>query len=202
MSIYYPDLQQHSEEWFALRGRPTASRFSDLVTPAGKPSASATAYIAELAAAYYGNKKPFFETDAMRNGTEREPAARELYELMTGETVDECGFIIERDEPFAPGCSPDGLIGADGGIEIKSPEPWTHMQTIIEGKTPAKHSAQIQGFLFVSGRKWCDFISYCPLFPAEHQLFIERHTRNEQFIAALDAATSSAQAILRKITGV
>jgi hypothetical protein len=202
MAIYYPDLQQHSEEWFALRGRPTASRFSDLVTPAGKPSSTATAYIAELAAAYYGNRKPFFENDAMRNGTEREPAARELYELMTGETVDECGFIIERDEPFSPGCSPDGLIGADGGIEIKSPEPWTHMQTIIEGKAPAKHTAQIQGFLFVSDRKWCDFVSYCPLYPAEHQLFIERHTRNEQFIAALDAATSNAQAILRKITGV
>lgn len=202
MAIYYPEIKQHSDEWFALRGRPTASRFSDLVTPAGKPSASASAYVAELAAAYYGNRKPFFETDAMKNGTEREPAARDLYEIMTCNTVVQTGFVIERDEPFAPGCSPDGLVGDDGGIEIKSPEPWTHMATIIDGRMPDKHKAQVQGFLFVTGRQWCDFVSYCPLFPAQHQIFIERHQRDEKYIAALDAATSNAQAILRKLTGV
>lgn len=202
MAIYYPDLEQGSPEWHALRNRPTASRFSDLVTPSGKASASANGYIAELAAAYYGNRKPFFTTDAMQNGTDREPMARDLYEILTGNTVEQTGFVIERDEPFAPGCSPDGLIGDEGGIEIKSPEPWTHMATIIEGVTPAKHTAQIQGFLFVTGREWCDFISYCPLYPAEHQIFIERHHRDAKFIAALDAATSNAQSILRKLTGV
>lgn len=200
MAVYYPQLEQGSPEWHTLRNRPTASRFSDLVTPAGKPSASATAYIAELLAAYYGNHKPFFETDAMRNGTEREPAARDLYEIMTGNTVEQVGFVIERDEPFAPGCSPDGLVGDDGGIEIKSPEPWTHMQTVMEGKMPAKHIAQTQGFLFVTGREWCDFVSYCPLFPAQHQIFIERQHRDEKYIAALDAATANAQEIMRGIT--
>lgn len=202
MAIYFPNLEQGTPEWHALRNRPTASRFADLVTPAGKASASASAYIAELAAAYYGNHKPFFTTEAMQNGTDREPAARDLYELLSGNTVTQTGFVIEREEPFAPGCSPDGLVGDDGGIEIKSPEPWTHMATLIAGVTPDKHRAQIQGFLFVTGREWCDFISYCPLYPAEHQIFIERHQRDDKYIAALDAATSNAQALLRKITGV
>lgn len=202
MAIYYPNLEQGSPEWLALRNRPTASRFADLVTPAGKASSSAASYVAEIAAAYYGNHKPFFVTEAMKNGTDRESAARDLYSLLSGNDVMQTGFVIERDEPFAPGCSPDGLVGDDGGIEIKSPEPWSHMATLIAGVTPEKHRAQIQGFLFITGREWCDFVSYCPLYPAEHQMFIERHTRNEQYIAALVAATSNAQKVLRRITGV
>lgn len=200
MPIYYPQLEQGTPDWHALRNRPTASRFGDLVTPAGKPSASAIGYIAELLAAYYGNHKPFFVTDAMQNGTDREPAARDLYEIITGNTVEQVGFVIARDEPFAPGCSPDGLVGDDGGIEIKSPEPWTHMQTIIEGKMPSKYIAQTQGFLFVTGRQWVDFVSYCPLYPAQHQIFIERQYRDEKYIAALDAATARAQELLIKHT--
>ena len=200
MPIYYPYLEQGTPEWHALRNRPTASRFGDLVTPAGKPSASAIGYIAELLAAYYGNHKPFFVTEAMQNGTDREPAARDLYEIITGNTVVQVGFVIARDEPFAPGCSPDGLVGDEGGIEIKSPEPWTHMQTIIEGKMPSKYIAQTQGFLFVTGRQWVDFVSYCPLYPAQHQIFIERQYRDEKYIAALAAATARAQELLIKHT--
>lgn len=201
MAIYYPKIEQGTPEWHALRNRPTASRFSDLVTPAGKPSSSAGAYVAELLAAYYGNPRPFFATQAMENGTEREPEARELYEIITGNTVMQVGFVIGRDEPFSPGCSPDGLVDDDGGIEIKCPEAWTHISTLIEGKMPAKHIAQTQGFLFVTGREWCDFVSYCPLLPAEHQMFIERQYRDARYIAALDAATAQAQELMIKFTG-
>ena len=201
MAIYYPQIEQGTQEWHALRNRPTASRFGDLVTPAGKPSSIAGGYVAELLAAYYGNPKPFFTTPAMDNGTAREPEARDLYEIMTGNTVEQVGFVIGRDEPFAPGCSPDGLVGDDGGIEIKCPEVWTHISTLIEGKMPSNHIAQTQGFLFVTGREWCDFVSYCPLLPAEHQIFIERQHRDAKYIAALDAATAQAQGLMIKFTG-
>lgn len=201
MAIYYPQLEQGTPEWHALRIRPTASRFGDLVTPSGKPSASATAYLAEILAAYYGNPKPFFVTPAMEWGTATEDAARMRYELEEGADVTQTGIVLDREERFSPACSPDGLVGDDGGIEIKCPETWTHLQTILAGKIPAKHIAQTQGFLFVTGRDWIDFVSFDPRLPAHLQYFCQRQFRDEKYIAALDAATYEAQERLLKLTG-
>ena len=211
MAIYYPNLEQGSPEWHALRNRPTASRFSDLVTSQGKPSASAGPYIAEILSAHFGQYKQSYYSDEMQRGHDEEGAGRLHYEILTGNTVTQTGFVIERDEPFAPGCSPDGLVGDDGGIEMKHPDADNHMLCFLNG-TPKKHIPQIQGFLFVTGRKWCDFVSRCtgtyneagefvPL-PEKFQIFIQRQHRDAKYIAALDAATSNAQAILRKLTGV
>ena len=204
-------FDQHTPEWYAIRARPTASNFSRLVTPAGKPASTATDYAAEILAAHYGIRKPFFETAAMATGTRLEPEARAMYELLTDNEVAQVGFVTYSDEPFAPGCSPDGLIGEDGGLEIKCPEPWTHLATLLSGVMPDKHKPQVQGSMFVTGRKWWDFVSYCPGYevdgeivslPVDKQIFITRVYRDDKYIAAIDAATFDVQYKLREITGL
>ena len=196
-------MEQRTDEWFAARlGKVTASRVADVIaTTKTGYSASRANYMAQLVVERMtGKQTESFTNAAMEWGTNTEPLARAAYEAEKGLLVDETGLVDHPSIPMS-GASPDGLVGEDGGIEIKSPEPWTHMQTIIEGKMPAKHVAQTQGFLFVTGRQWVDFVSYCPLYPAQHQIFIERQYRDEKYIAALDAATANAQELLIKHTG-
>ena len=205
------NFAQHSPEWHAIRVRPTASNFSRLVTPAGKPASTASDYAAEILAAHYGIRKPWFETPAMATGTRLEPESRAMYELLTDNEVTQVGFVTYSDDPFAPGCSPDGLICEDGCLEIKCPEPWTHLATLMSGVMPDKHKPQVQGNLFVTGRQWLDFVSYCPGYdidgeffalPVDKQMFITRVYRDEKYIAALEAATAMVQELLIKHTGV
>jgi len=176
------DVEQRSPEWFAARcGIPTASRFGDLLTPKTmKLSASSTPYLYELLAEWLtGKPKPQFQNDAMMHGTLTEPEAREYYEMRTGRKVEEIGFAVHDSLQF--GASPDGMVGEDGQIEIKCPYQNGHMEVLLTGEVPAKYRAQVQGQLLVTGRAWCDFISYHPEMPGE----IIRVERDEALIAAM-----------------
>jgi exodeoxyribonuclease (lambda-induced) len=82
------------------------------------------------------------------------------------------------------GYSPDGLVGEDGLIEIKCPLAITHFQYIIDNKAPIDYWQQLQGGLWVSGRKYIDFVSYHPNFKTK-QLFVKRVEREEDYIAKL-----------------
>ena len=118
-------------------------------------------------------------------GTEQEAAARQAYEAATGAFVTQPGF---KDHPTIPMCggSVDGLVDDDGIIEIKAPTTFNHIETILGGM-PEEHEAQTQGYLWITGRKWADFISYDPRLPEHLQLFIERRERNDEYIAQLEA---------------
>jgi len=173
--------EQGSPEWLASRlGRPSASMFGKLVTGSGKPSGSAESYINELIAERLtGRSKPFFTNEHMERGTALEPEAREAYEYITEYEVVETGFIIDDSEEF--GCSPDGLVGNDGGLEIKCPSDAVHVSYLRAGKVPAKYYQQVQGCMWITGRDWWDFMSYHPEMP--HLLV--RARRNEKFIEAM-----------------
>ena len=157
--------EQGSPEWLASRlGRPSASMFSNLITTSGKPSSSAKKYIAEMVAERLtGRSKPFYTNDHMERGNFLETEAREAYEFITDLEVVETGFILHDSEEF--GCSPDGLVANDGGLEIKCPSDGVHAGYLIDGKVPTKYYQQVQGCMWVTGRDWWDFMSYHPEMP-------------------------------------
>ena len=72
------------------------------------------------------------------------------------------GFGCYKGEDKLVACSPDGLIGDNGGLEIKCPSQGVHVEYLLSGKMPTKYTLQVQGFLYVTGREWCDFMSYHP----------------------------------------
>lgn len=173
------NCEQGSQEWLDLRlGKATASRFSDVISK----GVGRKTYMLKLAAEYLTRQsQDNFKSSAMEWGTEHESMARANYELETGMEVSEVGFIQVSDWV---GVSPDGLVGDDGLIEIKCPNTNTHIETFLSGKMPTKHKPQVQGQLWATDRKWCDFVSFDPRLP-RNQLFITRVNRDDEYIKTL-----------------
>jgi putative phage-type endonuclease len=177
------DVEQRSDAWLNLRvGIPTASCFDKIITPAtGKPSTSAVAYRRELLAEWItGKSAGVKESGWMQRGTEMEPEARAFYEFESDCEVQEAGFVFLDDRQLI-GCSPDGLVGDDGGIEIKCPAAHTHVGYLIDAKMPTAYIPQVQGAMWVTGRQFWDFVSYHP----EIEPLIVRVKRDEGYIAKM-----------------
>lgn len=181
--IHLP-VEQGSKEWLDAKiGIASASNFDRIITPkTGKLSTSSEGYAHELIAEQI-LKRPLDDatTAFMQRGNLVEKAARDWYSLQTGADVERAGFIL-RDDRRA-GCSPDGLIGADGGLEIKCPSAGVHIGYLL-GDAGEKYRCQVQGCLWVTQRSYWDFVSYNPDFPSA----LVRFHRDEEFIAKLAAA--------------
>lgn len=180
--------EQGTIEWLQERvGYVTASRFKDVLdfTKAGKSSAKRTAYLWEIVVERLtGQPSQHFASTAMQHGTEWEPMARMAYSAQGGHFVAETGFL-KHPEAIMVGGSPDGLIDEAGGLEIKCPfNAAVHLQTILGGM-PEDHTAQIQGLMWVTGRLWFDFVSFCPSLPSEFRLYVQRISRDPEFIVNL-----------------
>ncbi len=134
----------------------------------------------------------------MQQGVDREPLARAAYESLTGNFVDEVGFI--RHDTIEAGASPDGLIDADGCLEIKAPELASHLEYLRLRAEPSKYTAQIQGQMWLAERQWCDFVSWNPDFPPHLQLIVRRVPRDEKYIAGLALAVELFMAEVREET--
>lgn len=183
------DCAQGSPEWLAHRcGIATASGFDDILATIKSGEAAARRnYRARLVVERLtGKSVETFQTAAMRQGTEREPAARSAYEFRSGEWVKEVGFC--RHDELEAGASPDGLVGDDGGLEIKCPELATHLAYLRLDGIPSEYVAQVQGCMWITGRAWWDFASYSPDFPERLQLVVRRVPRDELYIAGLALA--------------
>lgn len=181
-------MEQLSTEWFEARlGKVTASRVSDvLATRKGQESTVRAKYKLQLATERMTNmKSPSYMNQAMQDGIDREPMAREIYEKLKDVTVDEVGFVQHQKIERA-GASPDGLVGDDGIIEIKCPVETTHTTNLLEKKLPSKYKAQVQFQLATTGRKWCDFISYNPNFEPRLQLMVVRVERDDDYIEMIE----------------
>jgi len=194
---------QRDADWYAARlGKATASRFKDAIATKkqtekqkkdnlpGDPMQAQLDYLTELVVERL-TQQPIqrFQNAAMTWGTEQEPAARAAYERITGRIVEETGFVAH--DTLMAGCSPDGLVDWDGLIEIKCP--WNtanHIETLLNGM-PADHIPQVQGQMWVTGREWCDFVSYDPRMPEALQLHVQRIQRDPSFIADLERRVSS-----------
>lgn len=178
--------EQGSVEWLAARlGIPTASCFDKILTPATrKPSKSAKDYRDELIAEWIlGQPLDWGTTDFAERGKEMEPEARAFYELQTDTEVRRIGFIL-RDDGLVGG-SPDGLVGEDGGLEIKCYGAKHHVACLL-GEELATMT-QVQGNLWISEREWWDVLAYNPAMP--HRL--DRVYRDEAYIADLAAAVDA-----------
>jgi len=179
------DCIQGSDEWFALRaGRATASEFSSILAKGqGKSRAS---YLRKVAAERLtGKPSPEgFKGAYLDRGHELEPFARAAYETAKSVMVDQVGLILHDDLMVAG--SPDFLVGDEGGGEIKCVIPTAQMDTILAGGYPSEHKAQIQGNIWISGRKWWDFVSYCPEMPPHLQLYTFKVERDPDYIAVLE----------------
>ena len=156
---------QGSPEWHRLRmGIPTASEFDRIITPAKwEPTKGETRrkYIVELLTALILDAplQPVTAA-ALDHGHDWEPKAVAAYEMLHGVDVERIGFCTN--DTGTVGCSPDGFVGEDGGVEIKCPEkPEIHVGYMLDPETlKQNYFIQTQGQLYVTGRKWTDLISY------------------------------------------
>ena len=173
------ECEQGSPEWFeAHRGIPTASRYADVLAE-GKGIMRAR-YMRQLAAEII-TEEPMetYKNAKMERGKEHEPDLRKRYAFDHDADVEQVGFL--RSTMMATGCSPDGLVGVDGMIEIKSTEPDLLIELLDSGRAPTQHMAQIQGNLWITGRDWCDLVIGWPKLP----LFTVRVKRDEPYMANL-----------------
>ncbi|HAT7730645.1 TPA: YqaJ viral recombinase family protein [Enterobacter cloacae] len=177
--MIWHDVEQNGEEWDALRlGKATASNFGLIMANDGKAFGEpAKRYALQLALEQIkGCKSEFgFSNDHMERGHEQEPIARMLYEEMNFVDVDNGGFFDHE----TYGDSPDGLVGQDGLVEIKSVIAATHYSTLTRGSFDPAYRWQLVGHLDCSGRDWVDFISYCSDFPDGKKLIVYRLTAAE-----------------------
>lgn len=185
-------MDQRTPEWFAARlGKVTASRVADVMarTKTGE-SASRKNYLAELVVERLtGRPAEGYTNAAMQWGIDTEPQARAAYEMDTGDTVTEVGFVNHPDM-FA-GASPDGLCGDDGLVEIKCPNTATHIETLLSGEIPAKYVTQMQWQMACTGRQWCDFVSFDPRLPGKLQLFVKRCLRDDELIGKMETEVAA-----------
>jgi len=182
-------MQQGSEEWLLARvGKATASRVRDITatTKSGGFTAGRDNYLAELVCERLtGQPTPQYVNTAMANGTEREPRARFEYALKQGVEIEEVGFIAHPTIANA-GCSPDGLVGSEGLVEIKCPTSKTHLGTLLTGKVDVAYIDQMQFQMACTGRSYCDFVSYDPHQHETMQLRIIRVMRDDKAIDKIE----------------
>lgn len=184
MPIFHRDVVQGTSEWTALRsGVPTASRFSEILTASGKPSKSAERYLYMLLAERVMGH-PCIEQVSMwqQRGTELEAEAVSFYELQRDVTTELIGFVTTDDGMI--GASPDRLVGDEGLLEIKCPNESNHLQFALGvGSAYDSYKVQVQGQLWVTGRKFSDLLSWHPEMPPA----LIHAERDETFIEKLSA---------------
>ena len=137
----------------------------------------------------FRSKGESYQNAAMVWGTETEPKARAAYEAETGSLVEGVGFVPHPTITMS-GASPDGLVGEEGGVEIKCPNTATHIETILGEEPAKKYYDQMQWQMACTGRKWCDFVSYDPRMPEHLKLLVKRVERNDVYIAELEREVS------------
>lgn len=196
---FYRDLIQGTDEWHAARcGMVTASVAGKLLTSTLKvaDNESSRGVVLTLAAERItGYVDPTYCGSSMERGHEDEPYARDTYSEHVA-PVDEAGFMVRDFGGYRIGYSPDGLVSVDGQIEVKSRLQKIHLRAILEDRVPAENYAQIQCGLLVSGRDWCDYVSFCGGMP----LYVKRVKPDLDWHAAILAAVESLESSVETIT--
>jgi predicted phage-related endonuclease len=182
--IHVIEVEQGTPEWSRARaGIPTASEFSTVMAKgqkAGTESKERRKYLLTLAGERLtGETVPGYTNMHMERGKAMEEEARDLYCFQTDHELQRVGFVLN--DELKAGVSPDSLIGEDGMLEVKTKLPHLQLAALLANKVPDEHIAQCQGGLFVTGRKWIDFVSYWPKLP----LLRIRVERDEDYITMI-----------------
>lgn len=182
----FDTFEQGSAEWYAARmGIPTASEFVTVMREKGKAadgsSKTRTLYMRKLAGEIItGQPMESYSNGHMERGKIVEPEALEHYEFTREVKLRQVAFVRNGDK----GCSPDALVGEDGGLEFKGASAHVQIERLEKGVLPPEHRVQVHGSIFVCGRAWWDFGSYCPGLP----VFVVRVHRDEAVIRELAEA--------------
>lgn len=161
------NCEQKSEEWFALRLQyPLTASKADAIGTGGK--GLETLCWEQMAQKYSSQDKERYTNEHLERGVELEPQAISLYELETGNKVEQVGFVTNEEISEVGGASPDGLVNDDGLIEVKCFDDTKHFKASIDFKKTGKFEIekkyiwQMQMQMLFSERKWCDFVTYNP----------------------------------------
>lgn len=178
------EYEQGSPEWHeARRGVPTASCFADIL--AKGRGLTRSKYLRTLVGELLtGEVSESYSTEHMQRGRIMESEARIRYAFDRDADPQRIGFMYRKS--VGAGCSPDSLLDNDGMLEIKTKLAHLQIEVLERGVLPPEHIAQVQGQLWISGRAWCDFVSYWPNLP----MFITRVTRDEPYIKELAQAVA------------
>lgn len=186
--------EQGTPEWHLARaGIPTASEFATVMAKGkgGGDSITRRKYMLTLLGERLtGEVVDSYSNAHMERGKAMEQEARDLYQFQTDNDPVQVGFIV--DPELGAGASPDSLIGDDGLLEVKTKLPHLQLELLLSGGLPPEHKAQVQGQLWVTGRKWVDFVSYWPKLP----LYRVRVERDEEYIKTIAAAVAAFNAEL------
>ena len=181
-------LEQRSPEWFKARaGKVTASRVKDVL--AKGQGLTRAAYMGELIAETLTGQpaNPFKGNADTERGNELEPAARLCFEIETGESVTEVGGFVHPRMPRVA-ASPDGILSGNRGLELKCPRPHVHLEYLLGGKPPPAYVPQMALQAACGELDSVVFASYCPLFPADLQLFVVTYTPTMEYLQEMEAA--------------
>lgn len=188
----FDELEQGSADWISARmGIPTASMFATLlgIKKDAKEKSTRQTYMRKLAGEILTDEPmDNFTNDHMARGTEQEAEARDMYSFLKDVEPRRVGFIRNGDA----GCSPDSLIGDDGGLEIKTALAHIQIDRLLKGELPPEYRAQVQGSIWLADRRWWDFVSYSPKLP----LLVVRVPRDDGYIATLAGAVKDFNAEL------
>lgn len=184
MDIRILDCAQNTPEWMeARRGIPTASCFAKILAKGeGK---TRRRYMLDLAGERLtGRLTEGFSNEHTERGHAMEDDARQMYAFQQDADPVRVGFV--RNETIRAGASPDSLLGERGLLEIKTKLPALQLDVLELNRLPPDHVAQVQGQLWVTGRDFCDFVSFWPGLP----LFVKRVERDEAYLKALAQAVA------------
>jgi len=182
-------MNQRDHEWYMARtGIPTASRFKDVISKlkSGGETAVRREYRMQIVCEILtGLPQKSFSSAATDWGIEHESEARSAFEFATGLDVQEVGFI--EHPTIRTGCSPDGFVGADAGVEIKCPfNTHNHVETLLNKQMPLQHIPQVQSSIWITGRDHWHFVSYDPRLPEHLRMFHQVIKRDDEYIAMLE----------------
>ena len=188
------DVAQRSPEWHALRcGALTGSAAADMIAmlKSGKGEAAARRdlRLRLVVERLTGRSDESYRSTEMQWGIEHEDDARRAYEALSGNVVRTVGYLSHPE--LRTGCSPDGLVGDVGGVEIKCPKSATHLVALRTRAVPVEYVPQCHHLLWLSGARWCDFVSFDPRFPRALQLRVVRVTMSDAERAAWEITVRS-----------
>lgn len=188
MNTSFLDIEQGSDAWRRIRlGKLTASRIADALTrtKTGWGASRANLMAALIAERLTGMPQESYTNSAMQHGIETEPEARAAYEFWRNVDVQQVGFVLHPSIADA-GCSPDGLVGERGLLELKCPNTSTHIDTLIGRTVPDRYIKQALWQMACTGREWVDYASYDSRMPEAMRLLVIRIDRDDAKIAELE----------------
>lgn len=192
------NFEQYSPEYWKIRALKLTASNAQAIGNIGKGLDS---YCLQIVSEYFStSQKEKYTNEDIERGNELEEVARSIYELETGNKVEEVGFV---EKSKYVGCSPDGLVGDKGLVEIKCLKDEKHFTQILKSKTKegidieSKYFWQMQMQLYVTGRDWCDYVLFNPNF--KENLLTKRVTKDEEKQAKIKLGLEAGEKIIKKL---